>query len=632
MRCRGTVIYSLAFCLGLLALPGQALACGGFFCSQVNVDQTAERILFEVHPNNTISTTVEIQFSGDSESFSWVIPLPDLQPPPEGLESWESPTSDDNDISDDDDDDDDDEVPPYLQVPPSALRVLDAITRPQIIAPPINWDDDGWGGDDDDDAAGSDDFDSAPNAESGVKVDDLAQVGNYVGQLISSDDPEALIDWLNDNGYVITPEMEPYVAGYVAQDMVFLGIQLSPDTTNAPGSTPPLMITYSGTEPMLPLTLTSVSAEPEMGFVAFVAGESNYEASNFASLPVETSLLQMDPRTSQSNYYGLISWLADEEDGHAFFHEYSDSMSNLNSLVGTAFLGTQDQMDAEVFVSNLTGRHERVTRLYSRMSNWEMTQDPVFTPIAAGTEVISNIHDLSQRPAVSWNDTPYVPCAESYCGLGGSCATTATGIDGCACETGYVARAITAPAISQFVNSQTVACQQGSFDLLGSTSATLSDPCDSYSCGVGGTCVPLNGSPTCLCGAGYAAINMFGQVSCSLAQTSYGPEQLLWGDWTTVPIGDDDDDDDDDDVVTDDDDTPIATDDDDSVSTDDDDDDDDDSQGDGASADYDGIDTRLACGCTAAATDQGGAGSGAGLALLLSLGLGLGLRRRRQLS
>jgi len=388
------------------------------------------------------------------------------------------------------------------------------------------------------------------------------------------------------------------------------------------------MITYSGTEPMLPLTLTSVSAEPEMGFIAFVAGESNYEAANYASLPVETDLLQMDPRTSQSNYYGLISWLADEEDGHAFFHEYSDSMTNLNSLVGTAFLGTADQMEAEQFVMDLAGRHERATRLYSRMSNWEMTQDPVFTPIADGIEVISNIHDLSQRPAVSWEETPFVPCAESYCGVGGTCATTPSGFDGCECDTGYVARAITAPSISQFVNSQTVACQQSSFDLLGSASATLSDPCDSYSCGMGGTCIPLNGSPTCLCGAGYAAVNMFGQVTCELAQTSYGPEQLLWGDWTTVEVGDDDDDDDDDDVVTDDDDTPVTTDDDD----DDDGDDDDDSQNSADPVDgYDGIDSRIACGWSASATDEGGAGSGAGLALLLSLGLGLGFRRKRQL-
>jgi len=92
-RWRRFLLVAITPLLLALAVPSSVLACGGFFCSQVNVDQTAERILFEVHPNNTISTTVEIQYSGDSDSFSWVIPLPDLQPPPRRLGELGEPSS-----------------------------------------------------------------------------------------------------------------------------------------------------------------------------------------------------------------------------------------------------------------------------------------------------------------------------------------------------------------------------------------------------------------------------------------------------------------------------------------------------------------------------------------------------------
>jgi len=595
--------------LGLVFASPTALACGGFFCSQVNVDQTAERVLFEVHPNETISVTVEIQLTGDSEDFSWVIPLPDLLPPPEDTYIW-GDDDDGNDVGDDDDSAA--SIPPYVQVPPSALTLLDGMTSPQIIAPPqYGWDD--LGDDDDDDADFGDDDDVAGGSDEdgGVVVEDLAQVGNYLGQLITSTDPEALIDWLNDNGYLITPEMEPYVAGYVAQGMSFLGIQLQPDTDSSPAATPPLMITYSGTQPMLPLTLTSVSAQPEMGFIVFVAGAENYQAENYASLPVQTEMVQADPRTGASNYYGLLSYLADEENGHAFFHEYSDSMTNLESLIFTVWLGTEDQEDAELFASNLASRHDRITRLYTRMSNWEMTQDPVFTAIADGTEVVSRVHDLSDRDPIhiDFEVMPPVACADTYCGPGGSCATTQSGLEGCICDSGYVARAIIAPAAGNIGNRQTVACQLGSFNLLGSAASTLSDPCDGFSCGTGGTCVPLNGTATCVCGGGYAAVNIGGTASCSLAEATYEADQLLWPNWPPEVEGDDDDDD---------------------TGSSNDDDDDDDDAGDGEGSDgssYDGLNSRIDCGCVASGVRVS---SGHALGLVLLMGFGLGALRRRR--
>ncbi|MBN95437.1 MAG: hypothetical protein CL928_15450 [Deltaproteobacteria bacterium] len=256
-------------------------------------------------------------------------------------------------------------------------------------------------------------------------------------------------------------------------------------------------------------------------------------------------------------------------------------------------------------MGDLTTRHDRVTRLYTRMSNWEMTQDPIFIPIEDGTEVVSRVHNLSDREPIhiDYGVMPAVACSDTYCGPGGSCATTKSGIEGCVCDSGYVARAITAPTVGNIGNRMTVACQLGSFNLLGSATDTLADPCDGFSCGTGGTCVPLNGTATCMCGGGYAAVNIGGTPSCSLAEDTYGPGQLLWPNWPPEVEGDDDDGDDDDG------------------------DDDDAGTGEGGNgSSFDGLNSRVDCGCVAAG---GSAPDAHGLALVLLLGLGLTSRRRR---
>jgi len=597
----------------LCSLAGPALACGGFFCSQVNVDQTSERILFEVNPDNTIGLTVEISLTGDSDSFSWLIPLP-----PNTAESGAAAT---DGIDNDGNGHIDDYVlvptadgAPYATATNSALMLLDGMTTPRIIAPPqTGWEDfdnDGFAGDDDDD----DDL-AGGGAEDGpgVTVVDLPQVDDYVGELISATDTDTLVTWLNDNGYVITAEMYPFVAQYVASGMAFLGIQLAPEPQAGVYSIKPLNLTYHGSTPIVPLTLSAVSAEPEMGFVVFIAAEDNYEADNYLSLDIDDDLLQADPRTGDSNYYPLISWLADQAPGaQAFFKEYSDSMDNVSELVWNVWLGTEDQDEAQQFVFDLVGRHDRITRLYTRMSNWEMDADPAFVPVTGSFETVSNVHDLSNREAIhiDMSLAPPLPCNDTYCGPFGVCATTSLGIDGCACNAGSVARGIIGPSVGSAGMNFTVSCQDASFDLGVQDVADLADPCDGVSCGAMGTCMPLNGGPTCLCGAGYAAVNSGGSITCALVEETYLASQLLWPDWPpVVETGDDDD--------------TSGSDDDDAVG-DDDDDDDDDAPG-GPSATYSGLDSGVACSCES----LGSAMPPGVLALALLALTGLGLRRRR---
>ncbi|MCK6530202.1 DUF2330 domain-containing protein [Myxococcota bacterium] len=546
---------SLAALAAALAVPVPASACGGFFCEQVAVDQSAERILFEVHGDGTVTAVIEISYSGEPSGFSWVVPVSD------------TPTLD--------------------VVPGTALRVVDLATAPRIIPPNLDFGDLA-----DDDSVSDDD---TYTGDDDVDVEELPQVGPYEPTVVSSEDPAALVDWLNDNGYLVTAEMEPYVDGYVASGMKFLAMKLAPEA--GVSDIQPISVTWPGDEPMIPLRLTGVAAEPEMGFIVFVLGEQRYGSSNYATLEVDDDLLRADPRNGWNNYFGLVSWQADQVGGQAFFTEYADDAPTTQDLVWWAPVGGWDDVEeSRTWAAEAIGRHPYFTRLYARMSNWEMTQDPMFVPVDGGD--VSNVHDLSGHPPVSFDAsvTAEVPCAMTYCGLGGRCATTEEGFEGCVCDEGFVGRAIVAPVVGSLGSMETVACQDEDFDLLASLDpGDMPDPCAGVSCG-DGTCVALGGFPHCACPDGQAAVGWGGLPACVHAKRTYGPEQLLWPEWDE-DAGDDD--------------------------TADDDAADDDAADDDASGDDPGAPGGCTPGCDAAGPTTPGA-----LALSGLVGL-LGARRRR---
>src|ERR671928_78331 len=62
--------------VGALAVTPSAHACGGFFCTNVPVDQAAERIIFAVNDDGTIDAYVQINYTGAPDAFAWVVPVP----------------------------------------------------------------------------------------------------------------------------------------------------------------------------------------------------------------------------------------------------------------------------------------------------------------------------------------------------------------------------------------------------------------------------------------------------------------------------------------------------------------------------------------------------------------------------
>src|SRR6187399_564837 len=72
-----------AAALAVVSQAPSAQACGGFFCGRTPVDQTAERILFEIG-DESVTMTTQISYNGAAEDFAWVLPLLEV-PDPDSL-------------------------------------------------------------------------------------------------------------------------------------------------------------------------------------------------------------------------------------------------------------------------------------------------------------------------------------------------------------------------------------------------------------------------------------------------------------------------------------------------------------------------------------------------------------------
>lgn len=306
---------SLAFSTSTL-IPDEAQACGGFFCSQAQgVNQAAERIVFANNGDETVTAVIEIQYQGPAEKFSWLLPLSSV------------PMGD------------------QIAVGSSrSFQLLQQATNPQYSlttrvegkcdAPPIF--DGGFGGTAStgfpSGAGGSGGGSSGPG---GVTVEASGLVGSFEWTVISIDEalPEpadAAIEWLTLNGYDIPPGAPGLLGPYLMDGMYLLALRLQKGATA--GSIRPIVLTYNAARPMIPIKLTAVAANEDMGVMTWVLSDAQAVPKNYNAL--ELNEARINWFNANSNYNAVVTEAADEAGGQGFVTEYAQPASN---LVGTTW-------------------------------------------------------------------------------------------------------------------------------------------------------------------------------------------------------------------------------------------------------------------------------------------------------
>jgi hypothetical protein len=300
----------------LLTQAFQAGACGGFFCSQSQpVNQAAERIIFADNGDGTVTAVIQILYEGPSESFSWLLPISSV---PDG-----------------------DEIAVASDL---AFQRLQQATNPQYnlttrvegqcradVSTPNSPSQPGALNP----AEGDND---SPLPGGGVVVAASGIVGAFEWTVLELDpaleEPaDAAINWLGENGYDVTPGSDALIGPYLEEGMYLLALRLTKGSSS--GSIRPIVLTYDASLPMIPIKLTAVAANDDMGVMTWVSASSRSVPFNYNAL--ELNEARINWFNASSNYESVVREAADEGGGQGFVTEFAGSSASLQGVVWPDF-------------------------------------------------------------------------------------------------------------------------------------------------------------------------------------------------------------------------------------------------------------------------------------------------------
>jgi hypothetical protein len=383
--------------------PRDAAACGGCFHppTQTASDITDERMLLSV---STMQSTLydQIQYAGSPASFAWVLPIHGTV-----------------------------DVGLSADVLFDSIDVLTATTivAPTPNCPPPNCPFNSAGM-----AAGSGDASGA--VAPAVTVTKQENVGPYATVQLHSTDPNALENWLSQNGFMIPDAVQPVVAEYITEGFDFLAMKLLPN--QGVQSMRPVRVTTPGASLSLPLRMASVGTGVQVGITIWVVSDGRYEPQNYPFFYIDESQIVWDFSTNSSNYTTLRAANEAALNGGGWELESSFSLNEMliSSVIlsGGQYFGgqggspggvlssppsdaTEDYLaagsadagaeagayqsaddvraeDIATLFAGLAGPTVRVTRIRGDIAHAAMTKDLVMQASADQTEV-SNIRDVT---------------------------------------------------------------------------------------------------------------------------------------------------------------------------------------------------------------------------------------------
>ena len=283
-----------AFLCLLLSAPA-ARACGGFFCTTFPMNQAAENILF-IQGEGTVTTHVQLLYSGTASDFAWILPVPSV---PELAVSHN-------------------QIFTQLQFSTQPFFQLNFEEQEECGFGPIVF-------------RGADATALEESAE--VEVVAREQVGPYDTAVIASEDPQAIVDWLVDNDYQLGDLGVPLLTPYVEGGFYFLALKLAAESEV--GDLQPIAMTYAAETPGIPIRLTAVATEPDLGVLAWVLAEHRAIPENYLHVRINEALV--DWFNGGFNYPDVVTQAANEAGGQAFVTDYAGPSSIVGEFLFSGF-------------------------------------------------------------------------------------------------------------------------------------------------------------------------------------------------------------------------------------------------------------------------------------------------------
>jgi hypothetical protein len=258
----------------------------------------------------------------------------------------------------------------------------------------------------------------------GVKVEAQYDVAEYDISILSAEESDGLINWLNDNGYKIPPGAEPVIGSYIKQKMRFFVAKVNLQRMQQIGETylRPLQVRYQTAKFILPLRLGTVNASGPQDLIVYaLSRRGRVEATNYRTVKVPSDFdVPLFVKDDFANFYkAAFDRTVERENRHGVFVEYAWDMGwcdpcaadpmTTEELValGTSGLKSDDPMVNRLSSDNSGNPY--VTRLHVRYDAATFPEDLNF--IETGDRENFQGRYILQHP---WTGKGSCPSAEAY--------------------------------------------------------------------------------------------------------------------------------------------------------------------------------------------------------------------------
>ncbi|MCJ7811732.1 DUF2330 domain-containing protein [bacterium] len=252
--------YHIASILFVFLFFGSLFGDGGFFYNVETIGNSAEspnQRALVIYDGSKETLILQVKYSGTVDDFAWIVPVPH-QPEADGITT----TSD------------------------SIFQILHYYTQPRVV----------FGGD------GNEGwwmpgergvFNDSMVFEQGVTVWEMLQVGPYEVAVLSGTSSQALIEWLNANGYSYTDDAEPVIDYYIKKEWFFVALKvnvqdiLSKSNSTYQSGLPALKIAFLSDQPVFPLRISEISAAPENEIELYVAAPHRMVSDSYQTITMD---------------------------------------------------------------------------------------------------------------------------------------------------------------------------------------------------------------------------------------------------------------------------------------------------------------------------------------------------------
>jgi hypothetical protein len=371
-----------AAALGLTVSP--ARACGGFFCSQAQpVNQAAERIVFSQNGDGTVTAVIQILYEGPSENFSWLLPIATV---PEG---------DDIAVASD-------LAFTRLQAATNPSYVLNTRVEGQCRQQSQNFGTPNAAG-----SAPDPNEEPSGNPGPGVVVAASGIVGSFEWTALeldpTLDDPAAsAVEWLTENGYDVAPGADGLLRPYLAEGMYLLALRLTKGSNS--GSIRPIVLRYDAELPMIPIKLTAVAANDDMGVMTWLLSDARAVPMNYNAL--ELNEARINWFNASSNYNDVVTAAADDAGGQGFVTEFAGASAQLGEVVWST---AEEQSWQQIRSNQYSSFDDIFSTLYGWYSGFDGFWDAVRATVTLPEGVV--FEDFQACPSCYGGQVQFSPSA-----------------------------------------------------------------------------------------------------------------------------------------------------------------------------------------------------------------------------